>query len=251
MTKDVLKQEIIDIFKKKTSWKLQTIRDNISRFKTKECPHATQNAAAHVLALAKGFSCKKRLKKEDIATIPQNIADIIDKYKTKKNNERKIELPIKKFKRKINLCTNPLERDAWRNAIIYPSVYILENKLRMLILKQMGADQSWWITPKVPQRIIDYANKIKEDEKSTPWIEERGDHPIYYVTLKHLTKIIQINWPKFNKLGNQNSFLTRLEDLFPMRHGLAHHIPLTPRDKKEVDLTKDKICKLINSKYKI
>lgn len=157
----------------------------------------------------------------------------------------------KSFKTKIKKAKSTLEEDAWKNAEVYPFIFILENTLRKLILQQLGNDIAWWKKPFVAKEIIAYAESIKKQEEETPWIKQRGDHPIYYVTLKHLSKIIQINWNKFSKLGEQNTFLTRLKDLFPIRNSLAHNIPLTSRDRKEVDIAVDKIVKIIKSKYKI
>jgi DNA-binding Lrp family transcriptional regulator len=162
-----------------------------------------------------------------------------------------ITSPKKSFKQKTKKAKSVLERDAWKNAEIYPSIYILENKLRELILRQLGANETWWKKPAVTQKILDYAKKIKDDENETPWIAPKCDHPVYYVTLKHLCKIIRQNWPKFKKLGEQNIFLARFTDLYPIRNSLAHNVALKSRDKKEVEISTEKIYSIIKAKYNL
>lgn len=243
-----LYEDIIKLFQTRTGWEVQTIRNNVSRFKIKECPHATQNAAAHVLALTLDFSCAKKLKKEDRSSLPSNLSDIIARYRIK--NSEGAPDHSRKFSRKVRLSVDPIEREAWKNASAYPYFYRLENSLRLLILKRMGGDALWWKRPFVPDKIVEYTQRIEEDEKEIPWRASRGkSHPIYYATLNHLSKIIQVNWPTFNKLGDQSSFLTRLKDLIPIRNSIAHHVPITSRDSQEVDISIDKILKIIENTY--
>jgi hypothetical protein len=247
---DRLSEGIIKLFQTKKNWKIQTIRDRVSRFKIKECPHATQNAAAHVLALTLGFSCAKKLRKDDKKTLPSNLSDIIAKYKVTTRAAGQSPNSTRKFTRKMNQLADPIERAAWKNATAYPYFFRLENSLRMLILNRMGNDVSWWKRPSVPDKIVEYAQRISEDEKEIPWRLSRGNtHPIFYLTLSHLSKIIQINWSKFNQLGDMNSFLTRLKDLIPIRNSIAHHVPITIRDSREVEISIDKILKIIKNKY--
>jgi hypothetical protein len=244
-----LSEDIIKIFQSKTSCEVQTIRNKVSTFKIKECPHATQNAAAHVLALTMGFSCAQKLKQNDKISLPENLSDIVAKYKLKKPVEQSPDLS-KSVDRKAKVSSDPLEREAWKNARAYPRYYTLENTLRFLILNRMGNDVSWWTRPSVPDKIVEYAKRIEDDEKEIPWRTLRQNvHPIYYVTLTHLAKIIHVNWPKFDKLGEQNTFLTRLRDLVPIRNSIAHHIPISLRDSQEVNISIDKILQIIKNKY--
>src|SRR3989338_1866838 len=115
-----LKKEIMELFHEKLDWKPQTIRDNVSRFKIKECPHSTQNAAAHVLLLTKGFSCDRKLDKKDRASLPQNQAEIVKKYRNKKHTYTRSYDYSNSITRKIMKSVDPLERGAWKNSKIYP-----------------------------------------------------------------------------------------------------------------------------------
>lgn len=257
MGKDVLKDTIISIFRNKTGWGEQTVRNNISKFKLKECPRSTQNAAAHLLSQTKGFSCAKQLSKEDKTSLPQNVSEIIDKRKTKDRNFKERFESVKKadksFKRKILSAHDTLTREAWYNAETYPKIYILENTIRNLILKQFGPDTSWWKKPYVQEGILEYAERIRKDDELTPWIDKHVTHPIYYITLEHLAKILKMNWPThFKKLSNdRDEFLVRFKDLFPIRNALAHNVPISIREKREVEITVNKICKIVKSTYSI
>ncbi len=255
MGKDVLKSSIIAIFHKRTGWGIQTIRNNVSKFKIKECPRSTQNAAAHVLAQAKDFSCAKQLNKEDKSSLPGNISEIIDKYKNRggstKDQSKLLKKASKNFKKRAKTASDPLMRDAWNNAEIYPQIYFLENTIRNLILEQFGNDTSWWKKPYVKEDTLEYAERIKNDEKLTPWITPKGTHPIYYITLKHLKKILEMNWPThFKQLAkDRNEFLVRFTDLLPIRNALAHNVPIGVMEEKEVEISVNKICKIIKSAY--
>jgi hypothetical protein len=246
-----LNKEIVYEFIKRGYFKSSgAVQNFISKIKTDEGLNCTQNAAAQVAAKIKGFSVARRLKKEDV--VPASISQIVDKYLDKKSRYKNLQKKDPtNFKSKITKSQDPIEKEAWSNTVAYPSIYVLENKLRLLLLTQMGNNQNWWKKPEVPEKIQDYAFKIKEDEKDTPWIPARGEHPLYYITLKHISKIIQINWSKFNKLGKQSKFLATLEDLATIRNCLAHNSKLTSRDKSEVKIQVPKILSVLKQNYNI
>ncbi|MBS3077363.1 hypothetical protein J4233_03760 [Candidatus Pacearchaeota archaeon] len=248
-----LTNEIIQEFIKRGYFKSEgAVKNFISQVKTDEGLDCTQPAAAQVAAKIKGFSIKRRLKKEDKG--PSNLSEIVEKYRNKNSNSsskvKKLNKP--NFKNKIQNSNDPIEKAAYFNASLYSDIYILENKLRLLIFKQLGNDLSWWKKEKVTQPIIDYANKIAEDDKKTPWIPRADKHPLYLVTLKHLSKIIELNWTRnFDKLGRMTNFLTYLDDLLKIRNCLAHNISLGSRDKKEVETQVPKILSLTKQNYSI
>jgi len=81
MPKDTLKKEVIEIFSNQLGWKIQTIRDQVSRFKIKRCPNCTQNAAAHILGLIKGIKVWGKLDQIDKDSLPANISEIVERHK--------------------------------------------------------------------------------------------------------------------------------------------------------------------------
>ena len=247
-----LTKEIIQEFIKRGHFKSEgAVKNFISSIKTNEGLDCTQPAVAQVAAKIKGFSIARRLKKDD--KVPTNLSEIVNKYKSKNSNyiEEKV-LKKPNFKRKILKSQDPLEKEAYYNANLYPEIYILENKLRELIFTQLGKNNSWWTKQGVTQGVIDYANTIEDDDKKAPWIPRNENHPLYLVTLKHLSKIIEINWKNnFDKLGKLNSFLTWIDDLSKIRNCIAHNIHLGSRDKKEIQIQVPKILSLLKKNYSI
>lgn len=246
-----LSKEILQEFIKRGHFKSEpAVKNFISFIKTNEGLDCTQPAAAQVAAKIKGFSIAKRLKKDD--KVPSNIADIVEKYRKKKKFLKIATKSTKSsFVQKMKKAQDPIQKAAYFNASIYPDIFILENKLRSLILKILGGDVSWWKKPSITDKIQKYARSIKEDEKETPWLPPNGGHPLYYVTLKHLCKIVELNWPKFNKLGKQNKFLTMMDDLTAIRNRLAHNTELKNRDKNEIKIQIPKILSIIKQAYNI
>src|SRR3989344_3762279 len=89
MARNSLSKEIIELFKNNKKWKTQTTRDNISGFKIKYCSNCTQNAAAYILGLAINVKVWRKLEKEDRDSLPNNVSDIVERYKSDKNPDQK------------------------------------------------------------------------------------------------------------------------------------------------------------------
>lgn len=254
MTKISLKEEIVDEFIKKAGFKSrQAVKNYISNIKTKECPHATQNAAAQVAAQIKRFSIAKKLSKEDKHTLPHNISEIVERYipKNKKvvTNMAKSSQPhVKKIK--TNFGADFLN-EAQENANIYPYVYILENSLRKLILETFKDQSNWWDNSRIVHKDIKkYSEIIQEAEKKHRWLDKRGSHPIYYVNLENLFKIIEMNWnphfkPIFNDLGHLRTWIA---ESVPIRNLVAHNINTHKSERDNIRIRSQYICKLIENK---
>jgi hypothetical protein len=236
-----LSQDIIKEFLKKTDLKSkQSVRNFVSKIKIKECPNATQNAAAQVAALIKNFSVAKKLKKEDRITLPNNLAEIIERYKG-----RTVEIEKKRIKKVFKKSfQNEIESEGYKNAKVYPDLYILENSLRKIILQTFVKDENWW-EKRVPTKIKDYAKRIEEDEKRYKWRYKGGENPLYYVTLEHLLKIIMANWKEFKYIRDQEKLKVWVEELIPIRNLIAHNKRIHKTDGKQVQLNVDKILRLI------
>jgi len=250
MPKDSIKKEIISIFKGKLNWKEQTIRDQVSRFKIKECPNCTQNAAAYILGLVKDVKIWGKLKKEDKDSLPPGVSEIVDKYKRKKSSPlgKPKEKKIKGATIKPNYESEFISA-ANSNSKAYPHIYIIENLLRKIILDALGNNKNWWKSPPLKRDILDYANRIKNAELKHSWIKKRGDHPVYYVGLEELKDIINKFWDKhFKWIGEREKFRLWVDELIPIRNMLAHNIKL---DREEIHTTEQKskwIITLINKK---
>lgn len=250
MPKDSLKEEIILKFKTFKHWETQTVRDRVSRFKINECPGCTQNAAAYILGLTEDVKIWGKLDKKDKDSLPPNVSDIVDKYKgispvkAKKSKERKIKITsiIPNYASEFINAANS-------NNKVYPHIYVIENLLRKIILDVLGDSKSWWKTPPLNHEIIDYAVKIKNAEAAHPWMKKRGEHPIYYVGLEELKKIMNKFWENnFKWIGEREKFMLWIDELIPIRNMVAHNIQV---EKEEIITTEQKskwIITLINNK---
>lgn len=109
MAKDILKKEIMEIFSNKLHWKSQTIRDQISRFKIKECQGCTQNGAAYILGLIKGIKIWGKLTKEDKERLPSNVPEIVRRYKNPSFIKKEKVTIVKRTKEK-SLYNYPLSK---------------------------------------------------------------------------------------------------------------------------------------------
>lgn len=225
----------------------QSVKNFISKIKTDEGLDCTQTAVSQVAAKIKGFSIARRLKKED--KVPSNISEIVEKYKGKSNkliSASKSSAP--NFKRKIKEAQDPLEKESYINASIYPYVFLLENKLREIILKSFQKNKDWWTNTQVVHKDIqEYAQKIQKAEEKYRWIDARGDHPIYYVNLEHLFKIVEKNWNMFKKIFNDQGHLrTWIAECVPVRNLIAHNIKTKKPERDDLIRSSRKICTLIN-----
>jgi len=250
MAKNTLNKEIISIFSEKLDLKEQTIRDQISRFKIKECPNCTQNATAYILGQVRGVKVWGKLNKEDKESLPQNVSEIVDKYT--KNSEESKKIPRKKKIKVGNIIPNyesEFISAANSNSKAYPHIYVIENLLRKIILDRLGNNKNWWKTPPLKKNIIDYASRIKSAESKHAWIKNRGNHPVYYVGLGELKDIICKFWEThFKWIGDMEKFRVWVDELIPIRNMVAHNVKL---DREEIHTTEQKskwIITLINTK---
>jgi len=249
MTKNKgLSEDIINEFIKRGHFaSRQAIKNFVSKIKTNEGLSCSQNAVAQVAAKIKGFSVARRLKKGD--RVPSNISEIVEKYARKSNKrEQSKASSAPNFKRKIKEAQDPLEKEAYTNASIYSHVFLLENKLRGIILKIFKSDNNWWANTKIVSKDIqEYAQRIQKAEEKYKWIDARGDHPIYYVNLEHLLKIIEKNWNIFKKIFNDQGHLrTWIAECVPVRNLIAHNIRTKKPERDDLIRSSRKICILID-----
>lgn len=249
MPRDKIRHEIIQKIKnhpKIQGMQLQSIRNAISDIH-KENPGITMNAAAHEFARKKGFSVWRDLKLEDKESLQFIKKSIVTTFPTGK---RRIQ---RKIKKPSNDLESPFISEAYSNADAYPHVYILENSLRTVIFDEFGRGKEWWEDQKiVPKGIQDYAKTIQEKEKKYPWIKNRGDHPIYYVGLLELFKIIESNWQRFKKTFNNDLEHLRswMKESVPIRHLIAHNIKIRKNEKNRIQQNTEYICRLIKNSKK-
>lgn len=220
----------------------QAIRNEISKTRHQN-PGITLNAAAAIFANKKGFKVMRYLNTEDRKSL-QNIPI--------SNTKTSISKSTPKIKKK---AINPSYGTAFitganENAEVYPYVYILENSLRKLILDTYQSDPKWWET-RAPKAVKDHADYIKKAEKKHDWLPNRGNHPIYYVGLEALFKIISKNYnPSFKKVfTDQGNLRTWINECLPIRNLLAHNIRIKKEERDNLKIRTKYICTLIENNF--
>jgi len=245
MIRDVIDLKILEKIRynpKIKEMKLQSIRSAISNIH-KNNHGITMNVAAYEFARRKGFSIYRYLKPEDKQSLKYlKQTDIIKTSKTK-ISEKKYRI-LKKIEIDFE---NLFVFEAYTNAKAYQYIYILENSLRNVIFNEFGKCKEWWRDKKiVNKKIQDYAQRIEDAEKKYPWLKKRGDHPIYYVGLLELFKIIHRNGKRFEHMFKDLEQLRAwIKETVPIRNMIAHNIKIRDLEIKRIESNTDYICRLI------
>jgi len=242
-----LKKKLFDFLKnhQKIGVTPQSIRNEISTIRRKS-PSLTMNAAAKVFADKRGISVMKYLDEDDRKSlIYLSEGEIPKKAVTKKKKINVKTISPKYGKDFIN--------DANQNASGYPYIYILENSFRKLILDVFGNGTVWWNNNiVVPKKVQEYAVHIQDAEKKHDWLPKRGNHPIYYIGLNELCKIIEKNYPNhFKKIfTDKGNLRTWVNECIPIRNLLAHNVRIRDKELKNLEIRTEYICTLIEKNHK-
>jgi len=223
----------------------QVVRVSISNVR-QENPGITPNAAAYLFAKKNGVSVFRQLSDTDKTSLNhvRQSSTSNSSSKTRKTQQIKSKLITG------NLIYDPtLIKEANANAEIYPYVYILENTLRNLILDKFSTLSKWWIDKKiVKQDIQDYAKRIVDAEKKHKWVGKRGQHPIYYVGLEHLYKIIEMNFnPYFKDIFDINNLKTWINECVSIRNLVAHNVKTQKSELVNIKIRTKYICNSIKN----
>jgi len=249
MPRDVLSDKILQRILSHPNVKgmnKQSVRNAISKIH-KDNYGVTMDAAGCEYAKRKSFSIYRSLGPADKQSL-----QFIRQREVTETLIRKQEMRPKTISEKLDIQT-PFIREANDNAAAYFYIYVLENSLRKIILEKLGQGQDWWTDKgKVLEDIQIYAARIQQAEKKYPWMKERGDHPLYYVGLYELFKIIETNW----KLGFKDVFddleLLRawMKESVPIRNLIAHNVKTRLQERQNIKMKTDYISRLIERWYK-
>jgi len=221
----------------------QSIRQTISNIKRGN-PGLTSNGAAQIFAQKYKVSVFRYLNDED----KKSISNFIPKTSFASTSGKTSKSGLRTRKRALVLpYDQKVVNEAEKNMEIYPYVYILENSLRKLIIDKFANISNWWSNNKiVKQDIQDYAKRIQDAEKKHKWVGPRGNHPIYYIGLEHLYKIIEINYnPYFKGLFDISNLKTWINECVPIRNLLAHNIPTQKTERDNIKIRTRYICNSI------
>lgn len=211
----------------------------------KKNPGITMNASACEFAKSKNFSVFRYLSSADKASLA-NIRSEIEVKQTHKVKLKQIKQPT------VN-SLGPFAQEAYVNANIYPYIYTLENNLRKVILDEFGTDIAWWQDSKIViNPVRDYQESIKAAEGKNPWLKQRGEHPVYYVGLNELFKIIEKNWSKFKPIFNNDLEQLRawIKESIPIRNLVAHNVKTQSTEQHRMQAISTYIYNLIQNSKK-
>lgn len=113
--------------------------------------------------------------------------------------------------------------------------YLIENRLRELIVQSLGSvDRAWWQT-RVPSTFIGEAETRRSAELESPAAPEQEPHPIMFLSLGELFEIVQMkeNWTQvFAVRLRRTAELVRdaARDLVAVRNKVAHNRPISGDD---------------------
>lgn len=106
-------------------------------------------------------------------------------------------MPKSKMRRIVNI-PKPYLEVIYLGNVLFPSLYQLENGLRLAINKHLTIcyGNNWWSASLKGnlKNVWDYADQIQERSKSMPWIGASTTIeilPIHLVTLGHLEEIVK------------------------------------------------------------
>lgn len=109
-------------------------------------------------------------------------------------------------------------------AIVYTAISAFENSVRAFIveklLEEIGED--WW-TVAVDEGIRKRAEGRMEEEKKIRWHTPRGDAPINYTEMKHLTDTIRRNWKHFEPHLNTFDWAANILDTVERSRNVIMH----------------------------
>jgi hypothetical protein len=234
----------------------QRLSQRVKKIKKEHGPMSTEDAT-YVIAHKEGLDLTKYL---DIGTI-DHIRSLIPKApdkitsapikKSLGSSRKSIVIKIEPNISQIDvLLSTTLGRDVKEMAEIYPKYYVLENSVRVVIKRilEKKHGKNWWqqrVAKPVRDTVVERMNK----EAKQPWHGKRGQHEIFYSDFSDLKKIIIKNWDDFREIFPSQAWISqKLDELEHPRNVIAHHNPLSPEDKKRIELYFSDLISLLQSK---
>lgn len=98
-----------------------------------------------------------------------------------------------------------------RMATVYAGITAFERAARRFVEKVLQGEygESWW-DEKVSDKIQSAAEKRRDDEDKVKWHGTRGDDPLTYTEMDHLSKIMQQNWVVFEPYVRRIDWMTAI-----------------------------------------
>lgn len=122
--------------------------------------------------------------------------------------------------------------EAERMSFVYIAVAAFENSVRNLISRVLAdvAGEGWWDTC-VSERVKTAAKNRQEAEEKVRWHVQRGEDPIRYTMLPHLSSIIENNFTNFEPYLHQIAWMKSVFEVVERsRNVIMHSGVLSDRD---------------------
>ena len=237
----------------------QALSQRIQKLR-KKSPMSSEEAA-YVIAHEEGIDLYKYLEEKEIIGIRQlvlqNSKSISTSTNTKssKNTIKNITINISgEFKGTDPLLNEKKLNEARAMAAIYPLLYVLENSIRQFIclVMEREAGPDWWEN-EVPTELKTDVKDKKQNEKVNSWHQRRGSHPIDYLDMKDLPRIISKITKKIspNIIPSHEWFKEFIKEVYISRCVLCHMNPLDKDSITSVKLKFNQWQKQIRTKINL
>lgn len=235
----MINKDIVKLLQEKTRLSTPGLYNAIDR-KKRQIGYAYSTAtAAYILASENQIDISKFLKPEELAEVREAIRSTRLVQVSNASTEPKEKTIVKLGKELKIVCPNvpdSILKDAKKMSEAYPYFYVFENSIRYFIINTLESKygKDWWFL-RVNPKLRDKATDRQSKEGRNRWHGKRGVHPIFYVDIDDLQKIITSNLEDFkDKLPGVDrpvEWLTnRIEEIELSRNIIAHHNPLTDDD---------------------
>jgi len=254
----MINKEILGLLRSQTKLSTPGLYAAIDRKKRQIGYACSTETAAYILASEYNIDISEHLKPEELAEVREAIR-LVKTVQFKKTPVEEKTVIVKLGKDFKIDCPNVPEsvlKDASKMSGVYPYFYVFENSIRYFIkdILENKYGNDWW-SLKVSPKIREKAESRQSKEGRNRWHGKRGEHPIFYIDIDDLQKIITSNFEDFKDrlpdVDRPIEWLTnRIEEIELSRNIIAHHNPLTDDDITRVKMYFKDWVKQISDKKK-
>jgi hypothetical protein len=180
-----------------------------------------------------------RLLQTQIPSPPRSSAQGSKLVRTPVNAPSREFVIAREFRGEDPILTSDVLAEAKEMAAVYPMLYVIENSMREYIRRIVDARKglTWWTTQS-PTAVRDKIASRMTDEKKNAWHQRRGTHPVDYLDLIELPKVVRALESEFvpNFLPDLRWFEQFVEDLYQSRCVVSHMNPLNKDNVADVKL---------------
>jgi len=241
----MINKEILRFLRERTQLSVPGIYAAIDRKKGQLGYAYSTETASYILASEYGIDISKYLKSEELTEVREAIRSVkmVQADRAPITVEKTVVVKLDKdFEISCPNVPESVLKDARKMSAVYPYFYVFENSVRYFIRDTLESKygRDWWFL-KVNPKIREKAENRQNREGRNRWHGKRGEHPIFYVDIDDLNRIITSDFDDFkDKLPDVDrpiEWLTnRIEEIELSRNIIAHHNPLSDDDISRVKM---------------